>query len=87
MRGKRNPWILILTLTATIIVGGFLGSFFKNYLDVFGFNYPISILNNKGNAWNIVDLDTIKLSFGLVINLNLGSIIGLIVGLFIFYKK
>lgn len=87
MRAKKNPLLLIITLVGTMIVGGFIGNFLKSYLDIFGYNYPIGILNAQGNPWNIINLHVLKLSFGMVINVNLGSILGILLGLLIFYKR
>ena len=87
MKLKKSPGVFIITMLSTIIVGAFIGNFLKDYIGIFGYNYPISILNSQGSPWNIIDLDVIKLSFGLVLNVNLGSILGMLLGLFILYKK
>ncbi|MCR1899897.1 DUF4321 domain-containing protein [Irregularibacter muris] len=87
MKLKKSPGIFIVTMIATMLIGTFVGNFLKEYIGIFGYNYPISILNPQGNPWNILDLDAIKLSFGLMLHVNLGSILGIVLGLYIFYKK
>ncbi len=87
MRAKKSPWLLIITLIGTLVVGGFIGDILKNYIRLFEFSYPIGILNAQGNPWNIINLNVLKLSFGMVFNINLGSVLGILAGLWIFYKR
>ena len=87
MRKRRSGLILIITIIGSMIAGGFIGDLLKDYISIFSYNYPISIFNSQGNQWNIINLNVVKLSFGMLININLGSILGLFLGLGIFYKK
>ncbi len=87
MKNRKNALLLIITIVGSMIVGGFIGDLLKNYLSIFDYNYPISILGSQGNPWNIINLNVLKLSFGMVININLGSVLGILLGLFIFYKR
>lgn len=87
MRKNRNALLLIITIIGSMIVGGFIGDLLKNYLSIFKYNYPISILDTQENLWNIINLNVIKLSFSMLININLGSVLGIILGLIIFYKR
>lgn len=79
----KNIWILILFILSGIVVGGLLGELaaqveFLSWLaygQEFGFTSPISL-----------DLNVIKLTFGLVFKINIASIIGIVLAIFI-YKK
>lgn len=70
-----------------MIVGGFIGDLLKNYLNIFKYQYPITIFDFSQNPWNIINLNVLKLSFSMEINMNLGSILGMLLGIFIFYKN
>lgn len=87
MRKRRDGLILIITIIGSMIVGGFIGDLLKEYIKIFAYNYPISIFGNQGNPWNIINLNIVKLSFGMLININLGSVLGILLGLGIYYKK
>lgn len=87
MKSKKNLLLLLITILSTMIVGGFIGDLLKDYVSIFQYNYPIKIFNVEENLWNIIDLNVLKLSFGMVININFGSILGILLGLFIFYKN
>ncbi len=80
---EKNIWILILFLLCGIVVGGLLGELAAHvdflswlaYGQDFGLSTPIEL-----------DLNVIKLTFGLVFKINISSIIGIILAIFI-YKK
>lgn len=79
----KNIWILILFILSGIVVGGLLGelasqvSFLSwlSYGETFGLTSPIEL-----------DLNVIKLTFGLMFKINIASIIGIVLAIFI-YKK
>ena len=80
---EKNVWILILFILCGIVVGGLLGELASNvdflwwlsYGQEFGISEPITL-----------DLIVITLSFGLMLKINIASIIGMILAIFI-YKK
>ena len=80
---EKNIWILILFILCGIVVGGLLGELASNvdflwwlsYGEEFGISEPITL-----------DLIVITLSFGLMLKINIASIIGMILAIFI-YKK
>lgn len=82
MRDK-NVWILILFLLSGIVVGGLLGELAAHvdflswlaYGQEFGLSTPVEL-----------NLNVIKLTFGLVFKINIASIIGVVLAIFI-YKK
>lgn len=80
---EKNVWILILFILCGIVVGGLLGELASNvdslwwlsYGEEFGISEPITL-----------DLIVVTLSFGLMLKINIASIIGMILAIFI-YKK
>mgnify|MGYP004675722651 CR=1 FL=1 len=80
---EKNIWLLIVFLLAGLVVGGLLGKlasgvpwlWWLSYEEQFGLENPI-----------ILDLSVAKLTFGLMFNINVSSIIGMILAVFI-YKK
>ena len=79
----KNIWILILFILSGIVVGGLLGELASQvdflswlaYGQEFGLSTPVEL-----------NLNVIKLTFGLVFKINIASIIGIVLAIFI-YKK
>ena len=80
---EKNIWILLIFMLSGLVVGGLLGDIAQNveflswvgYGETFGLTSPIEL-----------DLSIIKITFALVFKINIASIVGLILALFI-YKK
>lgn len=80
---EKNIWILLLFILSGVVVGGLLGNLashvdflsWLSYGEEFGLANPIEL-----------DLSVIKLTFGLMFKINIASIIGIILAIFI-YKK
>lgn len=80
---EKNVWILILFILCGIVVGGLLGELASNvdflrwlsYEQTFGLSEPISL-----------NLQVITLTFALMFKINIASIIGMVLAIFI-YKK
>lgn len=80
---EKNIWILILFLLCGIVVGGLLGELASHvdflswlaYGQEFGLSTPIEL-----------NLNVIKVTFGLMFKINISSIIGIVLAIFI-YKK
>ena len=80
---EKNMWILVLFILCGIVIGGLLGEFaskvdflwWLSYGESFGLSDPISL-----------DLNVIKLTFGLVFKINISSVIGMILAIFIYRK-
>ena len=80
---EKNVWILILFILCGIVVGGLLGElassvdflWWLSYGEEFGISNPITI-----------DLQVINITFGLMFKINIASIIGMVLAIFI-YKK
>jgi len=80
---EKNIWILLVFLLAGLVIGGLLGKlassvswlWWLSYEQEFGINVPI-----------VLDLSVLKLTFGLMFKINIASIIGMVLAIFI-YKK
>ena len=80
---EKNIWILLVFLLAGLVIGGLLGKlassvswlWWLSYEEEFGINASI-----------VLDLSVLKLTFGLMFKINIASIIGMILAIFI-YKK
>lgn len=79
----KNIWILLLFILSGLVVGGLLGEvaskvdflWWLGYGESFGLTSPLEL-----------DLNIVKITFGLVFKINIASIIGMIIAIFI-YKK
>ena len=82
MKGK-NAWICILFILAGLVIGGLLGELASNidflwwlsYGQEFGLSEPLTL-----------ELNVVKITFGAAFKINIASIIGVIISMFI-YKK
>jgi len=79
----KNTWILIIFILSGIVIGGLLGDiaskidflWWLGYGETFGLSTPIEL-----------DLSVIKLTFGLMFKINISSIIGMALAIFIYRK-
>ncbi|MFR8103596.1 MAG: DUF4321 domain-containing protein [Clostridia bacterium] len=79
----KNIWILLVFIISGLVIGGLLGELsahidwlsWLSYGQQFGLDEPISL-----------DLNIVKITFGLMLNVNISSIIGMAIAIFI-YKK
>ena len=80
---EKNIWILLVFLLAGLVIRGLLGKlassvswlWWLSYEQQFGLETPI-----------VLDLSVLKLTFGLMFKINIASIIGMVLAIFI-YKK
>lgn len=80
---EKNVWILILFIFCGIVVGGLLGKlasqvdflWWLSYGQSFGFSQPIEL-----------NLNVIKLTLGIMFEINISSIIGMVLAIFIYRK-
>lgn len=80
---EKNIWILLIFILSGLVVGGLLGDlaskvdflWWLGYGESFGLTSPLEL-----------DLSIMKITFALAFKINIASIIGLILAVFI-YKK
>lgn len=80
---EKNIWVFLVFLLSGLVVGGLLGKlaagvpwlWWLAYGQSFGLENPM-----------ILDLEVLKLTFGLVVNINFASIIGMLLAVFIYRK-
>lgn len=80
---EKNIWILMIFILSGLVVGGLLGDiagkvdflWWLGHGESFGLTSPLEL-----------DLSIIKITFALAFNINISSIIGLVLAIFI-YKK
>ena len=80
---ERSKWVAILFILAGLVIGGLLGDlassikwlWWLSFGQEFGLQSPI-----------VLDLGVATITFGLMIKINIASIIGVVTALFI-YKK
>ena len=80
---ERGKWVAILFILAGLVIGGLLGDlassinwlWWLSFGNEFGLQSPI-----------VLDLGVLTLTFGLMIKINIASIIGVIISLVIYRK-
>ena len=82
-KSEKNFWILLVFILCGLVIGGLLGNIAGNvnwlwwlsFGDTFGFENPF-----------ILDLSILKITFALTIKINIASIIGIAIAIFIYRK-
>ena len=79
----KNIWILIIFILSGLVVGGLLGQLAANveWLSWMGFGQQFGLTDPV-----TLDLSVIKLTFGMVFKINVASIIGMAIAIFIYRK-
>ena len=80
---EKNIWILMLFILSGLVLGGLLGQiagsidflWWLGYGESFGLNTPLEL-----------DLNIIKLTFAISFKINIASIIGMTIAIFIYRK-
>ena len=80
---EKNVWILILFILSGLVIGGLIGEIASNvdflwwlsYGQSFGLSSPLEL-----------DLGIIKLTFGLMLKINIASILGLVIAVIIYHR-
>ena len=79
----KNIWILMVFILSGLVIGGLLGRLASNvptlwwlsYEQQFGLQTPL-----------VLDLSILQLTFGLIFKINVASIIGMLLAVFIYRK-
>ena len=79
----KNIWILVLFILSGIVVGGLLGELAKNvdWLWWLGFGQQFGLETPL-----VLDLSVISITFALMFRINIASIIGMALAIFIYRK-
>lgn len=85
MRRQKSLWLLLLLTFIGIIIGGLIGEFLGQYKYFEFLNYGKKFGINLNQPF-LLDLNVIKLSFALVFDINIASIIGIILSIIVFRK-
>lgn len=80
---EKNTLILIIFILCGLVIGGLIGHLTQgiswlswlSYGQTFGITNPVTL-----------DLGVVKLTLGIVFNINISSIIGMIISIFIYRK-
>lgn len=80
---EKNFWILLIFLLSGLVIGGLLGEiaskvdwlWWLSYGERFGISSPIEL-----------DLNVIKITFGLMFKINISSIIGMAIAILVYRK-
>jgi hypothetical protein len=80
---EKNIWILLIFILSGLVIGGLLGElasrvdwlWWLSFGEQFGLENPL-----------ILDLDIVKITFALMVKINIASIIGMGVAIFIYRK-
>ena len=80
---EKNIWVLIVFILSGLVMGGLIGKlassvpwlWWLSFEQEFGLNEPL-----------ILDLSILKLTFGLMFKINIASIIGMVLSIFIYRK-
>ena len=80
---EKSRWILLLFLLSGLVIGGLLGElaskvdwlWWLSFGEEFGFQDPIKL-----------DLKVMTITFGLMIRINIASIIGVLIAIFAYRK-
>lgn len=80
---EKNIWVLMVFILSGLVIGGLIGKlassvpwlWWLSFEQEFGLNEPL-----------ILDLSILKLKFGLMFKINIASIIGMVLSIFIYRK-
>ncbi len=79
----KNIWILLIFILSGLVVGGLLGELAKqvNWLWWLGYGEEFGLTNPV-----TVDINILKVSFSVLFKINIASIIGMAISIFIYRK-
>ena len=82
---NKNTWICILFILAGLVIGGLIGQ----HTSEVDFLWWLSYSQEYGQSANkplVLDLGIAKVTFALMFKINIASIIGVIISIFIYRK-
>ncbi len=80
---EKNIWILILFILSGLVIGGLLGELTKDvsYLNWLSYGQSFGLSNPV-----VLNLNIIEITFGLMVHINIASIIGVLIAIFVYRK-
>ena len=80
---EKNIWVFLIFLLSGLVIGGLLGEIagkvpwlrWLSYGQSFGLSSPVEL-----------DLNVIKITFGLMFDINIASIVGIAISIFVYRK-
>lgn len=76
----RNGWLMLLMVLCGLVVGGFLGELLGKYFPILKYGYNLGI---SAHEWNFLVL---RLTFGINFNINMFSVLGILLGIYMYRK-
>ncbi|HYE11717.1 MAG TPA: DUF4321 domain-containing protein [Patescibacteria group bacterium] len=77
---SKGGWVMLLMVVCGLVVGGFLGELLGKYLPILKYGYNLGISTHE---WN---LQVLRLTFGLSFNINMFSILGIVLAIYLYRK-
>lgn len=80
---EKNIWVMLIFILSGLVIGGLLGEiasrvdflWWLSYGERFGLTTPLEL-----------DLNILKITFGLTFKINIASIIGMMIAIFVYRK-
>lgn len=82
---SRRGGVLCLLLLAGIIIGSVVGRILAAYFDIPLFTQSLQI--GTGDSPIIIDLEVIDLVLGITFTVNFGTVLGVLLGLILYFKS
>jgi hypothetical protein len=89
MRNKRNPWVLLLLLLAGALIGGIAGEFLSQYPYFSWMSFGGTKGYRELTAFSldpVIDTNIIRFGMSFALRINMGSIIGMLLSIFIYIR-
>lgn len=80
MTGKNNGLIFLIMILIGLVIGGLIGDILGEYVSILQYGKTIGVEQFT------IDLSVMKITFGLTMSINLASIIGLFISIFLFKR-
>jgi hypothetical protein len=76
----RSGGIMLLMVVCGLVVGGFLGELLGKYLPILKYGYNLGVSTHE---WNF---HVLRLTFGLNFDINMFSILGIVLAIYLYRK-
>ena len=76
----RSGWIMLLMVVCGLVVGGFLGELLGKYFPILKYGYNLGV---SAHEWNF---HILRLTFGFDFNINMFSILGIVIAIYIYRR-